>query len=755
MRYADSKGLKYPRWDVNEQLLAGDLNALAQFTYQNHTDMLASFVESAIGDVSTGGKNVLLNGLKVSISGDDLEITPGMSLSYFGAYFDPVSGAFAFQTSTVGQAFSAVLPESGTIAAFVTSDVVSGMESRGNVEIRPVITLYDEQQRSFIDPNSAVVSNSAINVKGFFGAQLRIRYGTPAAANSVAPSEVNDWIKIGEIFVDNDGSTAVVDYADWTTGSNNFISLADELAQADIPYATRATPGLVEQATDNEFDNSDTTRYATPLQIQTALETLRTTLQATIDAIPDPYTDSDLPIASTTQQGIVERVTQTEFNNRDSTRYVTAALVLGMRDALLDSPPGALDTLNELAAALGDDANFSATIMSLINNRLQRSNNLSDLQSVSSARTNLGLGAVALLSSLPNATEAIRGIIERANQTEGEGGTDNERAMTSLRTRQHGDVRYLRQYVNLGTSLTVASGEEVSINVPGGLSQYTTVRVFKKDSFAEILVSSLESTEPTTDFLYGALQGNLWKLNENLPFIADSLGIGGFGLSYNANDRKLYFVHTVSPTGQLLKFSTLGKIIDEISNISIGASSVGLAIDASGNAFILSNDEILKRIDLATGIVTNIGTGIGAFDTGGYCALSFHNGLLYGMAENIAKTAIILFRVNTTTGAATSLGNSYSIYSGNGVGLASYMGSLWAKVGDESIRELNVVTGAQTGTVISRGYPSGSSPQGLTGARIPNSYGSLNCSIWFPNNQTLRLANLEDDAVVLENVEAV
>ena len=31
-------------------------------------------------------------------------------------------------------------------------------------------------------------------------------------------------------------------------------------------------------------------------------------------------------------------------------------------DAVIDSAPGALDTLNELAAALGDDANFSTTL---------------------------------------------------------------------------------------------------------------------------------------------------------------------------------------------------------------------------------------------------------------------------------------------------------------------------------------------------------------------------------------------------------
>lgn len=36
---------------------------------------------------------------------------------------------------------------------------------------------------------------------------------------------------------------------------------------------------------------------------------------------------------------------------------------------LLNGAPGALDTLNELAAALGDDSNFAITIINLINNK--------------------------------------------------------------------------------------------------------------------------------------------------------------------------------------------------------------------------------------------------------------------------------------------------------------------------------------------------------------------------------------------------
>ena len=39
--------------------------------------------------------------------------------------------------------------------------------------------------------------------------------------------------------------------------------------------------------------------------------------------------------------------------------------------AVVDSAPAALDTLNELAAALGDDANFSTTISTALGNRLR------------------------------------------------------------------------------------------------------------------------------------------------------------------------------------------------------------------------------------------------------------------------------------------------------------------------------------------------------------------------------------------------
>ena len=53
-----------------------------------------------------------------------------------------------------------------------------------------------------------------------------------------------------------------------------------------------------------------------------------------------------------------------------STALATTAFVAGEINSLIDAAPGALNTLNELAAALGDDANFSTTVTNSIATKL-------------------------------------------------------------------------------------------------------------------------------------------------------------------------------------------------------------------------------------------------------------------------------------------------------------------------------------------------------------------------------------------------
>ena len=63
--------------------------------------------------------------------------------------------------------------------------------------------------------------------------------------------------------------------------------------------------------------------------------------------------------------------------------------------ALVDSSPGALDTLNELAAAIGDDANFATTMTTALGNRLRIDTAAQGLDGTQKANGLTNLGIVA------------------------------------------------------------------------------------------------------------------------------------------------------------------------------------------------------------------------------------------------------------------------------------------------------------------------------------------------------------------------
>jgi hypothetical protein len=80
--------------------------------------------------------------------------------------------------------------------------------------------------------------------------------------------------------------------------------------------------------------------------------------------------------------------------------------------AVIDTAPEALNTLNELAAALNDDANFSTTITTSIGTKLNSSAvsafglTLIDDADAATARTTLGLGTAATTAASAYATAA-------------------------------------------------------------------------------------------------------------------------------------------------------------------------------------------------------------------------------------------------------------------------------------------------------------------------------------------------------------
>ena len=132
---------------------------------------------------------------------------------------------------------------------------------------------------------------------------------------------------------------------------------------------------------------------------------LPTKAQLGIDQV-DNTADAAKPVSSATQAALDQKV---------NAAFVVAAVAQGKAD-LVASSPAALDTLNEFAAALGNDANFSATTATSLGNRLRidvATQGLTVAQKTNAA-TNLGLNFVENKSSATMRGEITSGNIATA-----------------------------------------------------------------------------------------------------------------------------------------------------------------------------------------------------------------------------------------------------------------------------------------------------------------------------------------------------
>ena len=110
--------------------------------------------------------------------------------------------------------------------------------------------------------------------------------------------------------------------------------------------------------------------------------------------------------ATAAHRGMVELATNTEALAGTSPSRVpavkeTQAMIAQAIDGLVNGASGTLDTLKELAAALGDDPDFSDTILAALNKRIRvdADQNLS-AEEQAKAQANLGLGSLSTLDQV-------------------------------------------------------------------------------------------------------------------------------------------------------------------------------------------------------------------------------------------------------------------------------------------------------------------------------------------------------------------
>ncbi|EIY0810485.1 phage tail protein [Escherichia coli] len=156
---------------------------------------------------------------------------------------------------------------------------------------------------------------------------------------------------------------------------------------------------------------NNTTQIATTEFVQAALTALINGAPATLDTLKeiaaainnDPKFSTTInnalalkaPLSSPALTGTPTAPTAAQSVN--NTQIATTAFVKSAIAAMVGSAPAALDTLNELAAALGNDPNFATTMLNALAGKQPLDNTLTNLsgKDVAGLLTYLGLGEAA------------------------------------------------------------------------------------------------------------------------------------------------------------------------------------------------------------------------------------------------------------------------------------------------------------------------------------------------------------------------
>ncbi|MCF6501678.1 phage tail protein [Escherichia coli] len=193
--------------------------------------------------------------------------------------------------------------------------------------------------------------------------------------------------------------------------------MAKHLAAPDphSQYAPKASPtftGTPKAPTPAAGNN--TTQLATTAFVQAALTALINGAPATLDTLKeiaaainnDPNFSTTInnvlalkaPLSSPALTGTPTAPTAAQSVN--NTQIATTAFVKSAIAGMVGSAPAALDTLNELAAALGNDPNFATTMLNALAGKQPLDNTLTNLsgKDVAGLLAYLGLGDAALVS---------------------------------------------------------------------------------------------------------------------------------------------------------------------------------------------------------------------------------------------------------------------------------------------------------------------------------------------------------------------
>lgn len=421
--------------------------------------------------------------------------------------------------------------------------------------------------------------------------------------------------------------------------------------------------------------------------------------QADLDAVLDALLAAialKAAIASPTFTGTPEAPTASGGTN--TTQIATTAFVQSAIAALINSAPGALDTLDELAAALGDDSNFASTVTTALAGKQPLDTDLTAIAALVSAANKMPYATGAGTWALADLTAAGRALLDDADaaaqRTTLGLGTAATEAATSFAAASHSHAQ--ADITNLVSDLALKAplasptftGTPAAPTAVGG----TNTTQLATTAFVQAAIASLINSAPgaldTLDELANALGDDAnfastvtTALAGKQPIDADLTAIAALT---SAADKMPYA--TGSSAWALTDLTAFARtMLDDADaatlRTTIGLGNVENTALSTGNALTATTLQTARNIN-----------GV-AFNGSANITVTAAAGTLTGATLNATVTASSLTSLGTLTALATAAGSNTNL----GGSTAGTLGTLTINPNSAAVPAL-LITGTSTDT---------------------------------------------------------
>ncbi|HDD9890921.1 TPA: phage tail protein [Escherichia coli] len=292
------------------------------------------------------------------------------------------------------QTFRTILTVSSTATVALTVD---------NTMVMATVDYVDDKLKEH--EQSRRHPDASLTAKGFV--QLS------SATNSVSETQAATPKAVKAAY---DLANAKYTAQDATTARKGLVQLSSATNSTSETQA--ATPKAVKAAYDlanAKYTAQDaTTAQKGIVQLSSATNSTSETLAATskaVKAVMDE-TNKKAPLNSPALTGTP--TTPTARQGTNNTQIASTAFVMAAIAALVDSSPDALNTLNELAAALGNDPNFATTMTNALAGKQPKDATLTALAGLATAADRFSYFTGNDVASLATLTEVGRDILAKS-----------------------------------------------------------------------------------------------------------------------------------------------------------------------------------------------------------------------------------------------------------------------------------------------------------------------------------------------------